>query len=107
MEAYPLVEEEFKPVIIEVIGQSKAADAVPFLMDLLKDKPLIASVTRTTLEEKICTALGAIGSPDAIDLLSNITATKSFLGLRAYPEKVKAAAARALISIQTKLGQSP
>jgi hypothetical protein len=48
-----------------------------------------------------------IGSPDAIDLLSDITATKSFLGLRAYPEKVKAAAARALITIQTKAGQSP
>ena len=107
IEAYPLVEEEFKPVIIEVIGQSKAADAVPFLMDLLKDKPLITSASRTTLEEKICSALGMIGSPDAIDLLSDITATKSFLGLRAYPEKVKAAAARALISIQTKLGQSP
>ena len=107
MEAYPSVDEEFKPGIIEVLGQSKAADAVPFLMDLLKNKPLIASATRTTLEEKICSALGMIGSPDAIDLLSDITATKSFLGLRAYPEKVKAAAARALITIQTKAGQSP
>ncbi|MDD4357027.1 MAG: HEAT repeat domain-containing protein [Smithellaceae bacterium] len=107
MEAYPLVEEEFKPGIIEVLGQSKAADAVPFLMDLLRDKPLIASAARTTLEEKICSALGAIGSPDAIDLLSDITATKSFLGLRSYPERVKAAAARALITIQTKVGQSP
>jgi HEAT repeat protein len=107
MEAYPLVEEEFKPVIIEVMGQSKAVDAVPFLINLLKDKPLIASATRTTLEEKICSALGMIGSPDAIDLLSDITATKSFLGLRAYPDKVKAAAARALISIQAKAGKSP
>ncbi len=107
LEAYPSVEEEFKPAIVETLGQSKAADAVPFLMDLLKNKPLIASATRTTLEEKICSALGMIGSPDAIDLLSDITATKSFLGLRAYPEKVKAAAARALMTIQTKAGQSP
>ena len=107
MEAYPSVEEEFKPDIVETMGQSKAADAVPFLMDLLKNKPLIASAARTTLEEKICSALGMIGSPDAIDLLSDITATKSFLGLRAYPEKVKAAAARALMTIQTKAGQSP
>jgi HEAT repeat protein len=107
MEAYPSVDEEFKPDIVEVLGQSKAADAVPFLMDLLKNKPLIASAAKTTLGEKICSALGMIGSPDAIDLLSDITATKSFLGLRAYPEKVKAAAARALITIQTKAGQSP
>lgn len=105
--AYPLADEEFKPGLVEVLGQSKAVEAVPFLTDLLKNKPLITSAARTALEEKICSALGAIGSPDAIDLLSGIASAKSFLGLRSYPDKVKAAAARALTTIQTKVGQSP
>ncbi|MHB8138976.1 MAG: HEAT repeat domain-containing protein [Smithellaceae bacterium] len=106
--AFPLADEEFKPVIVDVLGQSKAVEAVPFLTDLLKNKPLITSAARTALEEKICSALGAIGSPDAIDLLSGIASAKSFLRLRSsYPDKVKAAAARALITIQTKVGQSP
>jgi len=105
--AFPLADEEFKPGIVEVLGQSKAVEAVPFLTNLLKNKPLITSAARTALEEKICSALGAIGSPDAIDLLSGIASAKSFLGLRSYPDKVKTAAAKALMTIQTKVGQSP
>lgn len=104
--ALPLAEEEFKSSIVETIGQTKATEAVPVLIDLLKNKPLISSAARNNLEEKICMALGTIGSPDAIPPLSEITETKSFLRLRAYPDKVKAAAARALTTLERKVAKS-
>jgi hypothetical protein len=37
--------------------------------------------------------------------LAEITATKSFLSLRAYPGKVKAAAARPLVTLKSKVVQ--
>jgi HEAT repeat protein len=58
------------------------------------------------MEEKICVALGAIGSPEAINDLSEIAESRSFLRIRAYPEKVKAAAARALASIRKKQAEA-
>jgi len=104
--ALPLANDEFKSGIVEVLGQSKAAEAVSDLIDLLRNRPMIASATRTNLEEKICVALGAIGSPDAIPALSEVAETKSFLGLRSYPDKVKAAAARSLTTLRRKIGES-
>lgn len=104
--ALPLAEEEFKSSIIEALGQSKALEAVPVLLDLLKDKPLIASSARTTIEEKICAALGNIGSPDAIGPLAEIAEARSFLKRRAYPEKVKAAAFRSLVILREKIADS-
>jgi hypothetical protein len=104
--ALPQADEEFKSDIVEVLGQSKTVEAVPILIDLLRNKPLITSASRTNLEEKICVALGGIGSPDAIVPLSEITSTKSFLGLRAYPNKVKSAAAKALITLRLKVSDA-
>jgi len=100
--ALSLAEEEFKPSIVEALGQCKALEAVPVLLDLLRDKPLIASSARTSLEEKICAALGSIGSPDAIGPLAEIAEAKSFLKRRAYPEKVKAAASGSLVILRDK-----
>jgi HEAT repeat protein len=54
------------------------------------------------MEEKICTALGLIGSPDAIPLLVKIVESKSFLGISRYPEKVKVAAGKALASLKKR-----
>ncbi len=100
--ALPGANEEFKPSIVEALGQSKSVEAVPVLIDLLKSKPLIASAARTALEEKICIALGAIGSADAIRPLTDITSSTSFLNLRSYSDKVKAAAATSLRAIKRK-----
>ena len=104
--ALPDADDEFKIGIVEILGQSRASDAVLPLLELLKERPLIASAARQNLEEKICTALGAIGSPDAIPVLSEIAETKSFLGLRSYPDKVKAAAARSLVVLRRKVAEA-
>ena len=70
--ALPQADEEFKCFIVEALGQSKAVEAVPSLIDLLKNRPMLASAARINLEEKICMALSAIGSPDAISALSEL-----------------------------------
>jgi HEAT repeat protein len=98
----PKADDQFKLNIIETLGNAKYAEAVPNLLDLLKKRSLIISQSQIDLQEKICTALGLIGSPEAIPTLSEIAESKSFLRIRAYPEKVKNAAGRALESIRRK-----
>jgi HEAT repeat protein len=92
--------------IVEMLGRLKWADAVVPLLDLLKDRPFIASSSRADLEEGICVALGRIGAPGAIRTLSNIRDSKSFLGVQPYHEKVIYAAARALASIRSRGGMT-
>lgn len=106
LSSLPDADDEFKISIVEILGQSRALEAVLPLLELLKERPLIASAARQNLEEKICTALGVIGSPDAIPVLSEIAETKSFLGLRSYPDKVKAAAAHALVVLRRKVAEA-
>jgi HEAT repeat protein len=98
----PKVDDQFRLNIIETLGNVKCAEAVPMFLDLLKKRSLIASPSQTDLQEKICIALGLIGSPEAIPILSEIAESKSFLRIRTYPEKVKNAAGRALQSIKIK-----
>jgi HEAT repeat protein len=102
LSALPKVDDEFKLNIIETLGNAKCAEAVPIFLDLLKKRSLIASQSQIDMQEKICTALGLIGSSEAISALSEIVESKSFLRIRAYPEKVKNAAGRALKSIKIK-----
>jgi HEAT repeat protein len=98
----PKADDQFKLNIIETLGNAKCAEAVPIFLDLLKKRSLIASPSQIDLQEKICIALGLIGSPDSIQDLSEIAQSKSFLRIRVYPEKVKNAAGRALESIRRK-----
>lgn len=98
----PKVDDQFKLNIIETLGNAKCAEAVPIFLDLLKKRSVIASQSQIDMQEKICNALGFIGSPGAISVLSEIAESKSFLRIRAYPEKVKHAAGRALKSIEIK-----
>jgi HEAT repeat protein len=98
----PDADDQFKLNIIETLGNAKCAEAVPNLLDLLKKRSLIASQSQNDLQEKICIALGLIGSPEAIPALSEIAESKSFFRIRTYPEKVKQAADRALESIRRK-----
>ena len=98
----PDADDQFKINIIEALGNAKCAEAVPNLLGLLKKRSLIASQSQNDLQEKICIALGLIGSPEAIPTLSEIAESKSFLRIRTYPEKVKHAAGRALKSIKIK-----
>ncbi len=98
----PQVDDQFKRNIIETLGNAKCVDAVPELLNMLKTRSAIAPSLRADLEEKICIALGAIGSPEAIPALSEIAESKSFLRIGTYPQKVKIAAGMALISIRKK-----
>jgi HEAT repeat protein len=98
----PKVDDQFKLNIIETLGNAKCADAVPIFLDALKKRSLLVSQSQIDLQEKICIALGLIGSPEAISALSEIAESKSFLVIRAYPEKVKHAATRALESIKRR-----
>ncbi len=98
----PKADDKFKLNIIETLGNLKCADAVPIFLDALKKRSLLVSQSQIDLQEKICIALGLIGSPEAMSALSEIAESKSFLVIRAYPEKVKHAATRALESIKRR-----
>ncbi|MBN1380725.1 MAG: HEAT repeat domain-containing protein [Deltaproteobacteria bacterium] len=95
-------DDQFKLDIIEAIGNAKCDDIIADLIDILKSRPLVVTSLRSQLEEKICSALGTIGSSAAIPCLSEIADSGSFLRLRAYPEKLKIAAGKALTSIRKK-----
>jgi HEAT repeat protein len=101
MSALPTADDEFKLNIIESLGSIKYVEVVPTLLDILKERPLVASVHRIELEEKICTVLGKIGSGNALPFLKEISRPKFFL-LKKYPENVRKAATRALVAIEAR-----
>jgi len=95
------VEESFRMSIIQELGNAKYAEAVPVLLELLKARPLLQSPSKTELDERICIALGRIGSQEAVPLLTEISRQKAFFAIKKpYPDKVKAAAAKALTAIE-------
>jgi HEAT repeat protein len=98
----PQADQELKVKIIEMIGKIRCTEAVTNLLDMLKNKHLIAKDEQISLQEKICNALGSIGSPEAIKTLLEIAEAKSILGIGSYPKEVKAAAERALANIKRK-----
>ncbi|MEI6609944.1 MAG: HEAT repeat domain-containing protein [Deltaproteobacteria bacterium] len=95
-------DDKFKLSLIDALGSAKAADSVPELLNILTTRPFVTTTARVLLEESICTALGAIGSAEAIPVLSEIAGLKSFFSISSYPDKLKAVAARALESIRKK-----
>ncbi len=97
-------DEKFKLSVIEALAGAKASDIVSDLLDILKNRPFVTTSSRLTMEEQICVALGAIGSPQAMPVLSEIAETKSFFTISSYPEKVKTAALRALELIRNRKG---
>ncbi|MCX5830739.1 MAG: HEAT repeat domain-containing protein [Deltaproteobacteria bacterium] len=101
MSALPTADDEFKLNIIESLGSIKYVEAVPALLDILKERPLVASVHRIELEEKICTVLGKIGSGNALPVLKEISQPKFFF-LNKYPGNVRKAATRALVAIEAR-----
>ena len=98
----PQAEGELRVNVIEMLGKIRCTEAVPNLLDMLKNKSLIAKDEQISLQEKICNALGTIGSPEAIKTLSEIAESKSILGIGSYPKEVKSAAIRALADIKRK-----
>lgn len=96
----PQADQELKMNIIDMLGKIKCTEAVSDLLTILKDKSPIAKNEQLSLQEKICGALGLISSPEAIPTLTEIAESKSFLGIRSYPEEVKYAAKKALANIK-------
>ena len=88
--------------VVEMLGRLKWADAVVPLLDLLRERPFIASSSRADLEEAICVALGRIGSPGATRALAAIRESRRFPGVSPYRERVVVAASRALASIRSR-----
>ena len=95
----PKVDDMFKLDVVEMLGSVKYAGAVLSLVEILGTRPLIPPAIRIDLEERICAALGKIGSPEAVPVLTEICKTKGLLKRSVYPDKVRKAASLALTSI--------
>jgi HEAT repeat protein len=100
--ALPQADHKFMLNIIDVLGNAKCTEAAATLIGFFETSPISNKSLRADMEEKICNALGLIGSPDAIPLLVKIVESKSFLGISRYPEKVKVAAGKALASLKKR-----
>jgi hypothetical protein len=98
----PQADQELRVNIIEMLGKIKYAEAVTDLQDMLKSKSSMAKDDLISLQEKICKALGVIGSPEAIKALSEVAEAKSILGIGSYSKEVKYAAERALAYVRKK-----
>ncbi|PKN52725.1 MAG: hypothetical protein CVU55_05725 [Deltaproteobacteria bacterium HGW-Deltaproteobacteria-13] len=99
----PHVDKELRINIVEMLGKIKCTEAVTDLQFMLKSKhDTMAKNDQVSLQEEICNALGAIGSPEAVKTLSEIAESKSILGIGSYPKEVKYAAERALAYIRRK-----
>ena len=103
LEALPQADDQFKIDIIEALGNSKSSEAVPELIKMLEDRNAVDASLRDEMEEKICVALGSIGSPEALPLLKKISGATFSLGLSRYAKKAKLAAGIAVVSINNKL----
>ena len=97
-----LVDQELRVNIIEVLGKIKYREAVTDLKNMLRSVSSMSKNDQITMTEKICSALGAIGSPEAIKVISEIAESKSILGIGSYPKEVKYAAERALAYVKRK-----
>lgn len=95
-------DDAFKVKIIAVLGAKKYKGAVKPLLELLEAKPALVSDERDELEERICIALGQIGSEEAVPTLTSIVKQKKFWSVKPYHKKVQAAASKAIEDIIAK-----
>ena len=93
-------DERLRLNIVDMLGALGHKPAARPLMDLIEGgKSFFSTKVSEQLQEKICYALGRIGSEDSVPLLSNIAGQKGLLGLRSFPDGVREAAAQALAAI--------
>ena len=92
-------DDPFKIKIVAVLGAKKYKVAVQPLLKLLESRPALLSDERDDLEERICIALGQIGSEEAMPALSAIVGQKKFFVVKPYNKKVQAAANKAIEEI--------
>jgi len=102
LSALPGAAEQMKSNIVEMLGSLKDTNSIRPLLEMLKSKPLITSKVRNELEEKICVALGNIGSQEAIPTLMAISGQRGLLGVKRYSPKVKVVAGKAVATIRRR-----
>jgi len=66
---------------------------------MFQSKTFFSKKTDEKLKEKICSALGRIGSEKAVPMLRAVAEQKGLLGIKSYPEPIREAASTALIRI--------
>jgi HEAT repeat protein len=98
----PKADEQLKMLIIEMLGTIRAPEAVSPLIAILRSKPAVVSSPKADIDEKICIALGNIGSEEALPALREVIKSKGFFIVRAYPEKVRVAADKAIAAISKR-----
>lgn len=101
----PSADDRLKINTVAMLGTLECHDAVHPILELLNSKSFFASKLREELGEKICIALGRIGSEDTISALRSIASKKGFLPLSHFSKEVKAAARKALKEITANQGQ--
>ncbi len=108
IDALPRADDSLKLIMVGMLGAWGRKEAGPALMRMLESEALAASRTRNELAEKICVALGAIGTAEAAPLLAAIAGQKKKSGLitKGYGEKARAAAAAAREAIQRKAAEN-
>ncbi|MBM4271675.1 MAG: HEAT repeat domain-containing protein [Deltaproteobacteria bacterium] len=95
--ALPKCDEQLKAGIVTTLGSLKYHDAVKPLIDLFHAKAATLSAdAKADLQEKICLALGNIGDKEALPFLNEVSRQSSFLSIKPYHPKVKAAAGKAV-----------
>ncbi|MFH1079962.1 MAG: HEAT repeat domain-containing protein [Pseudomonadota bacterium] len=102
----PRIDDSFKINVIEMLGILKFAGAVEPLIRELKERPLREKSSRADLEEIICTALGRIGAPEAIPILSKVSRSGGFFSVRPYSEKAINAAGKALAAVKRRQAET-
>lgn len=92
-------EERLKISIVDMLGALEYENAVDRLLEMFQSKTFFSKKTDEKLKEKICSALGRIGSEKAVPMLRAVAEQKGLLGIKSYPEPIREAASTALIRI--------
>lgn len=94
-------DDQLKVHIVTALGSLKHRDAIKPLRELFKSKTSLSEEMKIELQEKICVALGNIGNTEALPFLKEVSTQSGIFGFMSYNPKVKAAAGRAVVLIES------
>jgi len=97
LEVFNLAAGEVKKDILRMFAKRRVTEAVPLLLEIIKPKKTWEQEGRISLQERVCRALGQIGSSEAADVLVAVAIVpKPWTLLKQKPESVREAATWAL-----------
>lgn len=97
------IDDRVKPNVVDMLGALAYEPAVDTFLQMLEKKQLFSEKISDKLKEKICEALGRIGSERAVmhlEALSGGKVAKGLKNIKSQPEAVKEAARNALARIR-------